>query len=81
MRELTELVKVTTTNNDKKRKSKEFRSLPPTPIITSLEANKFYENVLSSPEFTKLLEERLKSTALDSVIDLDVDKVQEVCWK
>ena len=80
MKELTVLVKVTT-DSEKKRKSKEFKSLPPTPIITSLEANKFYENVLSPAEFTKLLEERLKSTAIDSSIDLDVDKVQEICWK
>ena len=81
MKELTVLVKVTTTNTDKKRKSILFKSLPPPPIITSLESNKFYENVLSPAEFTKLLEERLKSTALESSIDLDVEKVQEVCWK
>ena len=82
MKDLTVLVKVTPTiSNEKKRKSRSFKSLPPTPIITSFEANKFYENVLSVTDFTKLLEERLKTTALESSIDLDVDKVQEVCWK
>ena len=61
VKELTLLVKVTTTNNgsDKKKKGKEFKPLPPPPIITSLEANQFYENVLSAAEFTKLVEGRL----------------------
>ena len=81
MKDLTQLVKVTSLSAEKKRKGKEFKPLPPPPIITLFEANKSYESVLSATEFTKLLEDRLKSTALDSSIDLDVDKVQEVCWK
>ena len=68
-------------NTEKKKKGKEFKPLPPPPIITSFEANKFYESVLTAIEFTKLLEEQLKSAALESSIDLDVDKVQEICWK
>ena len=70
VKDLTQLVKVTSPSTEKKRKGKEFKPLPPPPIITSFEANKFYESVLSATEFTKLLEERLKSTALE-----------EVCWK
>ena len=82
VKEVTALVRVSPTgSSDKKKKAKEFKPLPPPPIITSLEANKFYENILSAAEFTKLLEERLKCTALESLIDLDVDKVQQICWK
>ena len=81
VKDLTQLVKVTSPSAEKKRKGKEFKPLPPPPIITSFEANKFYESVLSATEFTKLLEERLRSTALESSIDVDVDKVLEVCWK
>ena len=81
VKELTLLVNGTSSNDDKKKKGKEFKPLPPPPIITSFEANKFYENVLSAIEFTKLLEERLKSSSLELNVDLDVDKVQEICWK
>ena len=81
MKDLIQLVKVVSPNTEKKKKGKEFKPLPPPPIITSFGANKFYDSVLSAVEFTKLLEERLKSAAMESSIDLDVDKVQEVCWK
>ena len=81
MKELTLLAKVPKQSKEKKKKGKEFTPLPPTPIITSLEANKFYENILSAAEFTKMLEERLKTSAIESSIDLDVNAVQEVCWK
>ena len=81
MKDLTQLVKVASPNTEKKRKGKEFKPLPPPPIITSFEANKFYESVLSAVEFTKLLEEWLKSAAMEFSIDLDVDKTQEHCWK
>ena len=81
MKDLTQLVKVASPNTKKNKKGKEYKPLPPPPIMTSLEANKFYESVLSAVEFTKLLEERLKGAAMESSIDLDVDKVQEVCWK
>ena len=75
MKDLTQLVKVVSPNTEKKKKGKEFKPLPPPPIITSFEANKFCENILSAVKFTKLLEEQLKSAATESSIDLDVDKV------
>ena len=81
VRDLTQLVKVASPNTERKKKCKDFKPLPPPPIITSFEANKLYESVLSAVEITKLLEERLKSIALKSSIDLDVDKVQENFWK
>jgi len=81
VKELTIIAKTPSLTNEKKKKGKEFKPLPPTPIVTTFEANKFYENVLSPIEFTKLLEQRLKAAALESSTDLDVDKVQEICWK
>ena len=43
MKDLTQLVKVSSLNTEKKKKGKEFKPLPPPPIIASFEANKFYE--------------------------------------
>ena len=68
---------------DDKKKNKEFIPLhvPPPPIVTSFDINKFYENVLSATDFTKLLESQLKAASLEVARELNVDKIQEICWK
>ena len=75
------MVNPSSPDDDKKKKNKEFIPLPPPPIVTSFDINKFYENVLSAADFTKLLESQLKAASLEAARELDVDKIQEICWK
>ena len=67
--------------DDKKKKNKEFLPLPPPPIVTSFNINKFYESVLSAADFTKLLESQIKAAAIEASVEPDVEKIQEICWK
>ena len=66
---------------DKKKKIKEFVRLPPPPIVASFDINKFYENALSAVEFTQILDSQLKTASLEASAELDVEKIQQICWK
>ena len=50
-------------------------------LIPPLEVNQFYENAITTQEFTIKLETRINEAMKLSIKKIDIDDIQMICWK
>lgn len=50
-------------------------------LIPSLEVNQFYENAITTQEFTIKVETRINGAMKLNLKKIDIDDIQMICWK